>query len=123
MRSMAPAKAQCCLARSSPRRGNTAWSITAISILRGEVLKRRVAILISGRGSNMMALIEAAAAADFPAEIAAVISNRAGAAGLARARERGIATLVIESKTYGSNRAAFEAKLQAALDQHRVELI
>ena len=85
-------------------------------------MKRRVAILISGRGSNMTALIDAAAA-DFPAEIALVISNRADAAGLARAQAAGIATLTIESKPFGKDRTGFEAKLQAALDEHRIDLI
>jgi phosphoribosylglycinamide formyltransferase 1 len=86
-------------------------------------MKRRVAILISGRGSNMAALIEAAAAADFPAEIVLVISNRADAGGLERAGASGIPTLVIESKPFGGDRAAFEAVLQSALDQHGIELI
>ena len=86
-------------------------------------MKRRVAILISGRGSNMAALIRAAAASDFPAEIAVVISNRADAAGLERAGQSGIPTLVIESKPFGRDRAGFEAVLQAALDQRGVELI
>jgi phosphoribosylglycinamide formyltransferase 1 len=86
-------------------------------------MKRRVAILISGRGSNMAALIEAAAAADFPAEIVLVISNRADAGGLEKAAASGIATRVIESKPFGKDRAAFEAVLQAALDQHRIDLI
>jgi phosphoribosylglycinamide formyltransferase-1 len=86
-------------------------------------MKRRVAILISGRGSNMAALIGAAAAADFPAEIAVVISNRAEAPGLARASASGIATVVVESKPFGRDRAGFEAALQASLDQHRVDLI
>jgi phosphoribosylglycinamide formyltransferase-1 len=86
-------------------------------------MKRRVAILISGRGSNMAALIEAAAAADFPAEIVLVISNRADAGGLEKAAASGIATRVIESKPFGKDRAAFEALLQAALDQHRIDLI
>jgi phosphoribosylglycinamide formyltransferase-1 len=86
-------------------------------------MKRRVAILISGRGSNMAALIEAAAAADFPAEIVLVISNRADAGGLEKAAASGIPTLVIESKPFGRDRAAFEAVLQTALDQHRIELI
>ena len=86
-------------------------------------MKRRVAILISGRGSNMAALIEAAGANDFPAEIVVVISNRADAGGLERAKASGIATVAIESKPFGKDRAAFEAALQAALDQHRVELI
>ncbi|HEU4806378.1 MAG TPA: phosphoribosylglycinamide formyltransferase, partial [Nitrobacter sp.] len=86
-------------------------------------MKRRVAILISGRGSNMTALVEAAKAEGFPAEIAVVISNKSGAEGLARAQAAGIATLVIESKSFGKDRAAFESKLQAALDENRVELI
>ncbi|MCE3256581.1 MAG: formyltetrahydrofolate-dependent phosphoribosylglycinamide formyltransferase [Nitrobacter vulgaris] len=64
-------------------------------------MKRRVAILISGRGSNMIALVEAAKAANFPAEIAVVISNKTDAAGLARAGAAGIETLVIESKPFG----------------------
>ena len=86
-------------------------------------MKRRVAILISGRGSNMAALIKAAAADDYPAEIAVVISNRADALGLEKAKASGVATVVIESKPFGKDRAGFEAALQAALDQHRVELI
>ena len=86
-------------------------------------MKRRVAILISGRGSNMIALVEAAKAANFPAEIAVVISNKADAAGLARAGATGIETLVIESKPFGKDRVAFEAKLQSALDDRRIEFI
>jgi phosphoribosylglycinamide formyltransferase-1 len=86
-------------------------------------MSRRVAILISGRGSNMTALIEAARAKGFPAEIVVVISNKADAPGLARARESGIATLIIESKPFGKDRAGFETALQAALDDNRVELI
>jgi phosphoribosylglycinamide formyltransferase 1 len=85
--------------------------------------KRRVAILISGRGSNMAALIRAARPADFPAEIVLVISNRADAGGLVTARENGVATVTIESKPFGKDRAAFEAVLQSALDEHKVELI
>jgi phosphoribosylglycinamide formyltransferase-1 len=86
-------------------------------------MKRRVAILISGRGSNMAALIKAAAADDYPAEISVVISNRADALGLERAKASGVATAVIESKSFGKDRGGFEASLQAVLDQHRVELI
>jgi phosphoribosylglycinamide formyltransferase 1 len=86
-------------------------------------MKRRVAILISGRGSNMAALIAAAKVEDFPAEIVVVISNRSDAGGLQRAEASGIPTVSIESKPFGGDRAAFEAVLQAALDQHRVELI
>jgi phosphoribosylglycinamide formyltransferase 1 len=86
-------------------------------------MKRRVAILISGRGSNMAALIEASREEDFPAEIAVVISNRADAGGLEKARASGVPTDTIESKPFGKDRAAFEAALQTALDQHRVDLI
>ena len=86
-------------------------------------MKRRVAILISGRGSNMAALIKAAAALDYPAQIAVVISSRADAPGLERAKASGIPTAVVESKPYGKDRTAFEVVLQAVLDQHRIELI
>jgi phosphoribosylglycinamide formyltransferase 1 len=86
-------------------------------------MKRRVAILISGRGSNMAALIEAARAPDYPAEIVAVISNRADALGLEHAGANGIPTTVIESKAFGKDRAGFEAMLQRALDDKGVELI
>ena len=86
-------------------------------------MKRRVAILISGRGSNMAALIEAAAAEDFPAEIAVVISNRSEAGGLEKASACGVPAVTIESKPFGKDRAAFEAVLQSALDQHRIDLI
>jgi phosphoribosylglycinamide formyltransferase-1 len=86
-------------------------------------MKRRVAILISGRGSNMAALIEAAKAPGFPAEIVMVISNRADAGGLEKAAAHGIPTTVIESKPFGKDRAAFEAMLQRALDEKNVELI
>jgi phosphoribosylglycinamide formyltransferase 1 len=86
-------------------------------------MKRRVAILISGRGSNMAALIQAATAKDFPAEIVVVISNRSDAGGLERAKASGIPTVTIESKPFGKDRAAFEAMLQSALDDHRIDLI
>jgi phosphoribosylglycinamide formyltransferase-1 len=86
-------------------------------------MKRRVAILISGRGSNMTALVEAARCQDFPAEIVVVISNKADAAGLSRAREAGIPAIAIESKAYGQDRAGFETKLQSALEDYRVDLI
>lgn len=86
-------------------------------------MKRRVAILISGRGSNMAALIEAARAQDYPAEIAVVISNRADAPGLEKAAAHGVPTVVIPSKPFGKDRAGFEVVLQKALDDNKVELI
>ena len=71
----------------------------------------------------MAALIGAAAAVDFPAEIVLVISNRADAGGLEKAAASGIATRVIESKPFGKDRAGFETALQSALEERRVDLI
>ena len=85
--------------------------------------KKRVAILISGRGSNMMALAEAAAAPDFPAEIALVLSNRPDAAGLEWAASRGIRTAAIDHKTYGKDREAFERAMQAVLQDNAIDLV
>ncbi len=85
--------------------------------------KRRTAILISGRGSNMAALLDVAAARpDYPAEIALVLSNRPGAAGLARAEAAGIPTQVIDHKAY-AGRAEFDAALDAALEAAGIELV
>jgi len=85
--------------------------------------KKRVAILISGRGSNMAALIEAAKAPDYPAEIALVISNVPGAAGLTRARETGIATEVVDHKAFGKDREAFDRALHGALERHAIDIV
>jgi phosphoribosylglycinamide formyltransferase-1 len=85
--------------------------------------RKRVAVLISGRGSNMDALIRAAAQPDFPAAIVLVLSNKAEAGGLAIAAAAGIATAVIEHRTYGKDRAAFDAAMQAELLAHRVEIV
>ena len=87
------------------------------------MIRKRVAILISGRGSNMAALIEAARAPEYPAEIALVVSNVPDAAGLTRAREAGVATAVLDHKPFGKDRAAFEIALQKILDEHRIDLI
>ncbi|MDT3377828.1 phosphoribosylglycinamide formyltransferase [Labrys neptuniae] len=84
--------------------------------------RKRAAILISGRGSNMAALIEAAKDPAYPVEIVAVISNRPGAPGLARAREAGIAAEAIDHKAFGS-RSDFEAALEARLEAHVVDLV
>jgi len=84
--------------------------------------KRRVAILISGRGSNMASLIEAAKAPGYPAEIASVISNRPDAEGLARAAAAGVAIAVVDHKTY-QEREAFERALDEELLAHGVELL
>jgi phosphoribosylglycinamide formyltransferase-1 len=85
--------------------------------------RMRVAILISGRGSNMAALIEAAQAPDYPAEIVLVVANRPDAGGLATARAAGIETAVVDHTQYGKDRAAFEAALQQILTQHGIEFV
>jgi phosphoribosylglycinamide formyltransferase-1 len=85
--------------------------------------KKRVAVLISGRGSNMMALIEAAKAQDYPAEIVLVISNRPDASGLTLAQDAGIATATVDHRLFGEDRAAFEHVLNAELQKHRVEIV
>lgn len=84
---------------------------------------RRTAILISGRGSNMAALLAAAADPAYPAVIALVLSNRADAAGLARAADAGVPTAVVESRAFGRDRAAFERAMEAKLARHDVELV
>lgn len=85
--------------------------------------RKRVAILISGRGSNMTALVEAARAPDYPAEIVLVASNRPDAAGLASARAAGIATETVDHARHGKDREGFERALDAALAAHRVDLV
>lgn len=84
-------------------------------------VKRAVAVLISGRGSNLRALIEAAQAPDYPARIALVVSNRADAEGLALAREHGVETAVIPSKC--KERAAFDAEVDSLLKTKGIELV
>jgi phosphoribosylglycinamide formyltransferase-1 len=85
--------------------------------------KCRTAVLISGRGSNMLALVEAAAAPDYPAEIVLVVSNRPDAAGLVTAAARGIPTVAIDHRPFGTDRAAHEAAVDAALHAHGVEIV
>lgn len=85
--------------------------------------RKRVAVLISGRGSNMAALIEAAKDKNYPAEIVLVLSNRADAGGLEIARSAGIATEVIDHKTCGKDPNAFDDAMQAVLLRHRIELV
>jgi phosphoribosylglycinamide formyltransferase-1 len=84
--------------------------------------KHRVGILISGRGSNMEALIVAARAPDYPAEIACVIANRPDAEGLRRAQAAGVPAIAVDHAAFES-REAFEAALEAELQTFRVELV
>jgi phosphoribosylglycinamide formyltransferase 1 len=85
--------------------------------------KKRVAVLISGRGSNMMTLIEAAKAEDYPAAIVLVVSNRPDAFGLTRAREAGVATVIVDDRPFGENREAFERALDAKLNDNGIEIV
>jgi len=86
------------------------------------MIRKRVAILISGRGSNMAALIAAGKAPAFPAEIVLVLSNRPEAAGLAVARAEGVTTVVIDHSSF-ADREGFERAMQAVLDGQKVELV
>lgn len=84
--------------------------------------KRRVGILISGRGTNMVSLAEAARAPDYPAEIVLVVSNRPNAPGIDRAQALGLKTAVIDHKAFPS-RETFDEAVEAALLAERVELV
>lgn len=85
-------------------------------------MKKRIGVLLSGRGSNFEALAESVAAGRIPnAEIAIVISNREGAPGIQLAESRGIRTRVIPSK--GLEREAYDRQVAAVLDEHKVDLI
>jgi phosphoribosylglycinamide formyltransferase 1 len=85
-------------------------------------MKKRIAILISGRGSNMAALIEAARAPDYPAEIVLVVSNRPDAPGLERARAAGVGVLALDHKAFAT-REAFDGAVEAALLAEGVDLV
>ena len=87
---------------------------------------KNIVILISGRGSNMEAIVRACAAEGWPARIAAVISNRPDAVGLAFAAAHGIATAVVDHKAFGpgdAGRAAFDAELQRVIDGFVPDLV
>jgi phosphoribosylglycinamide formyltransferase-1 len=84
--------------------------------------RKRVAALISGRGSNMLSLMAAAKQPDYPAEIALVLSNKLDAPGLATARDAGIAAVALSHKDHES-REAFERAMQAVLEEHNIDLI
>lgn len=81
-----------------------------------------IVILISGRGSNMEAIVRSCAAERWPARVVAVISNRADAAGLQFAAAQGIATAVVDHRAFGT-REAFDDALAAAIDAHRPDLV
>lgn len=83
---------------------------------------KRIVILISGRGSNMEAIVQACAAEGWPAQVAAVLSNRPDAAGLAYAAARGIATDVVDHKGF-TDRDAFDSALAQAIDAHAPDVV
>lgn len=85
--------------------------------------RKRIAILISGRGSNMAALIDAASDRTYPAEIALVLSNIADAGGLSVAQSKAIKTLTVDHKRFGKDRDAFEREIQSALDANKIDYI
>jgi len=86
-------------------------------------MRRKVGILISGRGTVALPLIEAARAADYPAEIVLVISNRPDAPGLALASAAGVPTMTIDHKPHGKDREAHEREIDAALRAAGVEFV
>jgi len=88
--------------------------------------RKKLAVLISGRGSNLQSLLDAAAAKDFPAEIALVISNKPDAGGLARAEKAGVPQLTINHRDFGKGpaaRAAFDGALSDALAKADIDFI
>jgi len=85
--------------------------------------RKRVAVLISGRGSNMAALIEAAKAKDYPAEIALVVSNQPEAGGLLVARAADIATEIVDHTKFSGDRNRFEHEIQTLLEKYRIDIV
>ena len=84
--------------------------------------KIRLVVLISGRGSNLQAILDQAASGELPVEVAAVISNRPGVAGLERARQAGVPALELDHKNF-PDRPTFEAALIELIDRHRPDLV
>lgn len=83
----------------------------------------RVAVLISGAGSNMAALIDAGLQADAPFEVVLVLSNKPEAGGLATAEAKGVPTAVVNHAAFGKDRLAHEQAVQTVLDAHRIEVV
>ena len=85
--------------------------------------KKRIAVVISGRGSNLLALIQAAKQPDYPAEISLVLSDRAEATGLSHARAAGIETAIVDHATHRNDRQAFEQMIQKLLVERDIEFV
>ena len=93
-----------------------------MTVNRGKSTGKNLGVLISGRGTNLQSILDAIAANRLEATVAVVISNRADAAGLARAREAGVETIVIDHRRH-QDREAYDAELIDALSAHKVELV
>lgn len=85
--------------------------------------RKRIAVLISGRGSNMAALIEAAGDPAYPAEIAFVLSNIPDAGGLSVANSKGVKTEIVDHKSFGKDRDGFDRAIQNILDKHKIDYV
>jgi phosphoribosylglycinamide formyltransferase-1 len=85
--------------------------------------RRRVAVLASGRGSNMSALLEAASNPRFPAVISLVMSNQPGAVALDRARDKGVTAVAVDHRPFGRDRESHERAIDAVLTEHQIELV
>ena len=83
----------------------------------------RTAVLISGGGSNMLALLDAASSPDYPADICLVLSNNPDAGGLAKAAIRGISTEMVDHRPFGKDRAAFDAAVHTRLLAHNIGFV
>ena len=83
----------------------------------------RAAILISGRGTNMSAILEAAQHPDYPVTPVLVLSNRPDAAGLVHAEKAGAAAIAIDHKPFGKDREAFERAMQTVLTEYKIEMV
>lgn len=86
-------------------------------------MKKKIAILISGRGSNMRALVEAARAPDYPAQVALVLSNRLDAEGLVFAQAQGLATAIVDHRAFGGQREAFERAMHEQITASGADLV
>lgn len=87
------------------------------------IAKKRTAILISGRGSNMNAILDAAQSADYPADIALVLANKPDAKGLETAEAAGIKTAIVDHRPFKGDREAFDAEIQTILEDNKIELV
>ena len=85
--------------------------------------RKRIAVLISGRGSNMAALIDAANDPAYPAEISLVLSNIPDAGGLGVANSKGIKTEIVDHKKFGKDRAGFEQAIQGTLEANKIQFV